>query len=435
MVGDSDTLVRYQLAFSLGAQPGTKPARALAALAVRDGDDPWIRVAILSSVSGCAGDVFLQLAGITAFRSAVQGTTFLTALAGQTAANRPADVDMVLKALDGPLAGNQALARNIVAEMMSKMSTAAQAKLAGTESGRARAIVAGLLADARHTAVDDKNTAAARAVAVRSLRFAGFDDVHELLLESLASRQPAELQTAAIETLASFDDARVASILLKAWPGMSPKIRATAAEALFARPHWVGAFLDAIDNGTVGRADVDPARLNLLEQYPDLAVRARASRLFAAGLPRRQVVVAAYQKALELKGDRDRGKSVFQKNCSSCHRLENVGQVIGAELSAVRDRGLDAVLLNILDPNREVMPQYQSYMLVTTSGRVVTGMITAETATSLTIRKPDGGEEQVLRLQIDELRGTGQSFMPEGLEKQIDVPAMADLLAYLNSVR
>ena len=62
-------------------------------------------------------------------------------------------------------------------------------------------------------------------------------------------------------------------------------------------------------------------------------------------------------------------------------------------------------------------------------------MITAETANSLTIRKPDGGEETVLRLQIDELRSTGLSFMPEGLEKQIDVPAMADLLAYLGSIR
>ena len=41
----------------------------------------------------------------------------------------------------------------------------------------------------------------------------------------------------------------------------------------------------------------------------------------------------------------------------------------------------------------------------------------------------------MLRLQIDELRSTGLSFMPEGLEKQIDVPAMADLLAYLNSVK
>ena len=107
-----------------------------------------------------------------------------------------------------------------------------------------------------------------------------------------------------------------------------------AAEAIFARAAWIGAFLDAVEKGSVGRADVEPGRLNLLKTYPDQAVRERASRIFVAGLPRRQDVVAAYQKALVTKGDRERGKTVFQKQCSSCHRLENVGQQIGAELSA-----------------------------------------------------------------------------------------------------
>jgi putative heme-binding domain-containing protein len=216
---------------------------------------------------------------------------------------------------------------------------------------------------------------------------------------------------------------------------MSPKLRATAAEALFSRPAWVGAFLDAVEKGTIGRGDVEPARLELLKSYPDAAVRARAARLFTTAGPRRQEVVATYQKALQLKGDPRRGKEVFKAQCSTCHRLEGVGQQVGADLSAIRDRGLDAVLLNILDPNREVTPQFQSYVLVTTTGLVFSGMIAVETANSLTIRQPDGHEETVLRLQIDELRSTGLSYMPEGLEAQIDVPAMADLLAYLNSVR
>ena len=82
---------------------------------------------------------------------------------------------------------------------------------------------------------------------------------------------------------------------------------------------------------------------------------------------RRQDVVAAYQEALRLKGDPERGKDVFKAQCSTCHRLEGVGQQVGADLAAIRDRGLDAVLLNILDPNREVMPQFLSYVLVTTS--------------------------------------------------------------------
>ncbi len=189
-----------------------------------------------------------------------------------------------------------------------------------------------------------RNRTTARAAAVRSLRFAPFDDVQALLSELLASRQPPEVQTAAIETLARFDDARVASLLLQGWPGMSPKLRATATEALFARTAWIGAFLDAVEKGNVGRTDVDPARLDLLKNYPVAEVRRRAAKIFASGLARRQDVVATYQKALQRKGDRERGKAVFKTHCSSCHRLEGVGQEVGADLSAIGDRGREAVL-------------------------------------------------------------------------------------------
>ena len=126
---------------------------------------------------------------------------------------------------------------------------------------------------------------------------------------------------------------------------------------------------------------------------------------------------------------------MFKKECSACHQLEGVGSQIGADLNAIRDQGTEAVLLNILDPNREVKPQYFSYVLVTNAGRIVTGMITAETANGITLRRADGTSETLLRIDIEELRSTGVSFMPEGLEKQIDVPAMADVLAYLNSVK
>lgn len=217
---------------------------------------------------------------------------------------------------------------------------------------------------------------------------------------------------------------------------LDPRVRATAAETLFARPAWILAFLDAVETGKVARGDVDPARVGLLQSSADEKVRVRAKKLFAgAGLSKRDEVVKAYRKALEQPGDPVRGKLVFKDQCSACHLLEGVGTSVGADLAAIRDRGLEAVLLNILDPNREVKPQFQSYVLGTTQGRSITGMITAETAGSLTVRRADGTTETVLRLDIEELRSTGLSFMPEGLEKQIDVKAMADLLAYLNSIR
>ena len=436
MVADPDLTVRYQLAFSLGALPAAKRASSIAAQAIRDGENAWVRLALMSSVAGCEGDVFNKLAGDANFRATAAGRGILTDLAAQSElGSRKGDLTRVFQALDGPLAGDRGLTRAVVLGVLGRMSDHADAVLAAAISGQARAIVTEVLADARSTAVDPKKRVPARAAAVRSLRFAAFADQQALFAELVATRQPPEVQSAAIETLARFNDPRVAAILLQAWDGMSPKLRATAAEALFARPAWIGAFLDAVEQGRVGRGDVDPARLELLKTYPDAAVRQRATTLFSQGLPRRQEVVAGYQQALSMQGDRDRGKALFKTHCASCHRLDGVGQQVGAELSAIRDRGLDSVLLNILDPNREVKPQYQSYVLVTQSGRIITGMIAAETANSLTIKKLDGGEETVLRLEIDELKSTGLSFMPEGLEKQLDVTAMADLLAYLGVAR
>jgi putative heme-binding domain-containing protein len=224
--------------------------------------------------------------------------------------------------------------------------------------------------------------------------------------------------------------------LLEAWPSLSPQLRASAVEAFFSRPAWIAAFLDAVEQGKINRGDVDPARIQLIQKHPHAKLRDRATKLFiSTKLARRQDVVAAYQKALQLQGDKVRGKAVFKNVCSACHLLEGVGTQVGADLSAIRDQGKDTILLNILDPNREVKPQFLSYILATKSGRSFTGMITAETANSITIRQADRTSETVLRRDIEELQSTGLSYMPEGLEKQIDVPSMADLLAYLKSTK
>ena len=138
---------------------------------------------------------------------------------------------------------------------------------------------------------------------------------------------------------------------------------------------------------------------------------------------------------MKRQGDIAGGRKVFRKICAVCHRLEGHGKEVGAELAGIADRGLDAVMLNVLDPNREVKPKFLSYVMATTDGRIVTGMITAETANSITLQRSDGTVVTVLRVDIEELNSTGLSFMPEGLEKQVSVEMMADLLAYLAAVR
>jgi putative heme-binding domain-containing protein len=97
----------------------------------------------------------------------------------------------------------------------------------------------------------------------------------------------------------------------------------------------------------------------------------------------------------------------------------------------MKARGPEAILLNVLDPNREVNPQFLNYAVMTTDGRQLTGLIAAETATSITLKRADNATDTVLRIDIEQLKSTGMSLMPEGMEKQIDQAAMADLLAFL----
>ena len=91
--------------------------------------------------------------------------------------------------------------------------------------------------------------------------------------------------------------------------------------------------------------------------------------------------------------------------------------------------------MHILDPNRYVLPRYEQYVCVDINGRVVTGMITAQTATSITLRRDENITETILRGQIEELISSGKSLMPDGLEKQIPKQEMADLIAWLQSTQ
>jgi putative heme-binding domain-containing protein len=241
---------------------------------------------------------------------------------------------------------------------------------------------------------------------------------------------------AIVDSIEIGDLQRVAETLLRPWASYSPAVRREVLEAVFARPERLPVLLSALEQKHVLPGQLEPFRVEQLRKHRDPRVRRQAQRLLAAGVtPDRQRVVADYQSALQLAGDAGRGKAVFKRACSACHQLEGVGTQVGPDLTAARNQGSEAILLNILDPNREVKPQYLSYVLETTSGRTLTGMIAAETANSLTLRRADGTTQTVLRVDIEELRSTGVSFMPEGLEKQVDVPAMADLLAYLNAVK
>ena len=150
---------------------------------------------------------------------------------------------------------------------------------------------------------------------------------------------------------------------------------------------------------------------------------------------RRQDVVEAHRDVLQLAGDVERGKAVFRKTCAVCHKLDGFGTEIGPNLTAIKTRGPDAVLTNVLDPSREVNPLFVNYVAVTNDGRTLTGLIAAESAASVTLKRAENATDTILRVDLDELQSTGLSIMPEGLEKQLDKQTLADVIAYLMQVQ
>lgn len=433
---DPDLLVRYQLAFSLGEDTGPRRLATLAALARGEPASTWMRLAIRSSLAEGSGVVLAELVQDSAFRAAPAGRDWLKALAEQIGKQQRADdVAALLGVLRAWPTGETAVLQTLLQGLAAKPGTPLAEQVAAATGGRAEELTRQLVATAARRVLDGNIAPAERVAAAQQLRLGRLADLESTLLPLLEPAQPAELQTAALGVLASFREPRVAALLVERWASLSPRLRTQAADVLFSRPEWIVTLVDAVEQNRINLGDVDPARWKLLADHADPQVRQRAPALLAKlQVGRRGEVVEAYREALQLAGDAARGRETFKKICAACHQLQGVGFPTGPNLAAMKARGPEAILVNVLDPNREVNPQFLNYTVVTTDGRTLTGMITGETATSVTLKRADNATDTVLRIDIELLKSTGISLMPEGLEKQLTPQALADLLAYLKEV-
>jgi putative heme-binding domain-containing protein len=286
------------------------------------------------------------------------------------------------------------------------------------------------------TARDGSRPVAERAAATRLLGHAPFTLASAPLRELLTPQVPAEVQLAAVRALALHSAPEVDDTLLGPWNSFGPTVRREVIEALFSRPDRLAHLLTALEQKKVLAAQLEPARLEQLRKHPNADLRRRAAAVLAGQVqPERKKVVEDYQGALDLPADAVRGKAVFKKTCSTCHRLENEGIEVGPDLlSALRNKSREQLLVDILDPSREVDARYINYLVTDKAGRSFTGMIAAETAASITLRRAEKAEDVILRSQIDTIEATTKSVMPEGLEMQLSRQELADVIAYLQSV-
>src|SRR5262249_19137922 len=148
--------------------------------------------------------------------------------------------------------------------------------------------------------------------------------------------------------------------------------------------------------GRIQPVELDAPVRQALLQSPDPAARRQAeAALKSLGNGDRAEVVRRYQAALTLAGDRSRGAVLFARACLQCHALQGQGQAVGPDLGGLGSRPKDAILVDVLDPSRQVSPDFVSYSLVTAKGEALTGLIAAETATSVTLRRAEQPDETI----------------------------------------
>jgi putative heme-binding domain-containing protein len=260
------------------------------------------------------------------------------------------------------------------------------------------------------------------------------DDLLPVLKKLLADRSTAGVAAAG---LIHWNDADIPRAILAHYQRIRPEDRHLAISTLVSRRLWARLLLEAVAQGRVAASDISPyhARqilalgdeqlVHLLRQYWGEV------RTSPEGV-RQQIAYWKAQLTTERlqAGDRHRGRALFVKLCSQCHRLYGEGQLVGPDLTGSNRDNLDYLLENILDPSGVVPADFRMSLVALKDGRVLTGVVVQQTDRTLAIQTQQ--ERLVLDRQLVEgIQPTNLSLMPDNLLNGLTFEEVRDLMSYL----
>jgi putative heme-binding domain-containing protein len=126
---------------------------------------------------------------------------------------------------------------------------------------------------------------------------------------------------------------------------------------------------------------------------------------------------------------------VFEKNCASCHQLEGKGARVGPQLDGVGLRGLDRLLEDTLDPNRNVDQAFRVTTLALKDGRVASGLLLRQDGEIIVLADAQGKDVRIAAETVEDKKLSQLSPMPANMSEQIEEADFYQLIAYLLSQR
>lgn len=286
----------------------------------------------------------------------------------------------------------------------------------------------------RKIAQDQSESIAERKSAIATLVTTSDAALLDILL-ILVNEAP--LRSTAIRGLARFSDSRIPGALVASYPGLSLEEKRDVLSTLTSRTTFALPLLNAVSQKRIPRSDLNATLIRQLRNLEDLQVNAQIASVWGTfrepskdKLAEMAHYRSLYRAGGSTPGNATRGRAIFVRTCQQCHRLFGTGGSVGPDITG-SDRGnLDYLLENIIDPNGVIPNDYRTTILETTDDRVLTGIITQQDASALTLLTAN--ETLIIPAQeILETQTSGLSMMPEGLLTTLEDQAVRDLLYYL----
>ena len=447
LIDSAEPRTRFRIALALGETDGPKAVDSLVRLARRDFADPWTTRAILTSVKDRSGVVLAALVADPEFAAAGTRERIDLVMSLASIAGARGDGDELAGLLrtiastgtSGSwwrTAALTGLAQGLPRHRGSLGRTSLAKLLASPPKELAPSVdaVGALLDRTTSLAADGNLPVADRVAAIGLLGHRGFADSADVFPKLLDPTEPSAVQLACVAALRITNDDGAGPILLERWNSFGPNVRAAALDLLLRKASTTVLLLEAMRDNAIGSSVISLDQRTRLLGNRDERIRTLATGLFGAPVSAdRRAVVDKYKNAVEAPGDVANGQRVFKKTCSTCHRINGEGHVVGPDISDVRNKTRESLLYDILDPNRAVEPRFTDYVVATDDGRILNGLLVNETADAIVLRRAEGKEDVIPRSEIETIRVSGKSVMPEGVEKDLSVDQMADLLAFLKA--
>ena len=258
--------------------------------------------------------------------------------------------------------------------------------------------------------------------------------VIDKLISIIKSAFNDEIQITAINALSKITGRAQPSSLVSLWPYVLPSNRSQVINIFVYNSLFKEAFLTALESKAIalGEANLDLEHRRQLIRYSGSSLGNRAKKLFGdEEYSNRISIVDDLLEKLPKNGNARRGEKHFSNLCANCHKSNGKGHALGPELEGLSHRSVEDLASNIIDPNMAINPKYAPYKIVTKSGETYVGILSNQSANSVSISMPLSISINVNRDNIAQLQSMRSSLMPSGLEKSLTPAGLRDLIEYI----